>query len=501
VSAWDRWLPLVVLASSLLPGIVIFLLPEESRRARTLLNLTGALGKMAAVGWMLLVVAAGREPEIRLPLLPGGPDLVLRADAPSLLFVTLSSLLWLVTTVYAVGYLEDSPNRSRFFGFFSLCVTASVGVALAGNLVTLLVFYELLTVSTYPLVVHRGTPKSMRAGRIYLLYTILGGAVLLLGIAWLQTLAGAQDFVPGGYLRDLSGADPLTLQLIFLLLALGFGVKAALVPVHGWLPQAMAAPAPVSALLHAVAVVKAGAFGLVRVIYDVYGVTFASSLGVLLPLAITAAVTILYGSLQALRQDELKKRLAFSTVSQMALIVLGLALAGPLAAIGGLVHLVHHAFMKITLFFCVGNYAETLGIHHVRELDGVGRRMPWTTAALAVGALGMVGVPPVAGFVSKWYLAAGADGVGAWWVVAVLATSSALNAAYYLPLLYRAWFRPAPAAWPQESPDAPRRDAKRTLLVPALITAAVALLVGLGAGHRWSPLSWTRAVVASEYGE
>lgn len=501
MSAWDRWLPLVVLASSLLPGIVIFLLPEESRRARTLLNLAGALGKIAAVGWMLAVVAGGREPETRLPLLPGGPDLVLRADAPSLLFVTLSSLLWLVTTVYAVGYLEGSPNRSRFFGFFSLCVTASVGVALAGNLITLLVFYELLTVSTYPLVVHRGTPKSMRAGRIYLLYTILGGAVLLLGIAWLQTLAGAQDFAPGGYLRDLGGADPRTLQLIFLLLALGFGVKAALVPVHGWLPQAMAAPAPVSALLHAVAVVKAGAFGLVRVIYDVYGVTFASSLGVLLPLAITAAVTILYGSLQALRQDELKKRLAFSTVSQMAMIVLGLALAGPLAAIGGLVHLVHHAFMKITLFFCVGNYAETLGIHHVRELDGVGKRMPWTTAALAVGALGMIGVPPVAGFVSKWYLAAGADGVGAWWVVAVLATSSALNAAYYLPLLYRAWFRPAPAAWPQESPDAPRRDAKCTLLVPALITAGVALLVGLGAGHRWSPLSWTRAVVASEYGE
>jgi multicomponent Na+:H+ antiporter subunit D len=496
----DSLLPLLVLLSSLAPGIIIFLLPEEARRTRTLLNLTGALLKLGAVGWLLWAVAGGRAPETRIPLLPGGSDLVLRADAPSLLFVSLSSLLWLVTTVYAVGYLEGAPNRSRFFGFFSLCVTASVGVALAGNLVTLLIFYELLTVSTYPLVVHRGTPKAMAAGRTYLLYTVVGGAVLLLAIAWLQQVVGAVDFTPGGYVHAATGADAMVLRAIFCCLVIGFGVKAALVPLHGWLPQAMAAPAPVSALLHAVAVVKAGAFGFVRVIYDVFGVGTATALGVLVPLTIAAAVTIIYGSVLALRQDELKKRLAYSTVSQMSMIILGLAIGSPLAAIAGLVHLVHHAFMKITLFFCVGNYAETLGIHHVSELDGVGRRMPYTTAAFAVGALGMIGVPPVAGFVSKWFLASGAERVGAWWIVLLLACSSLLNAAYYLPILHRAWFRTAPATWPHEAPDAPARDAKRALLYPAIVTAVIAVVIGLGASTPGSPLHWTRVVVASEYG-
>jgi multicomponent Na+:H+ antiporter subunit D len=449
---------------------------------------------------MVWAVTLGRFAETRMPLLPGGLHLVLKADAVSLLFVTLSSLLWLATTVYAVGYLEDSPHRSRFFGFFSLCVTATVGVALAGNLITLLVFYELLTVSTYPLVVHRGTAKAVRAGRAYLVYTIAGGAALLLAMVWLHDLTGPRDFVTGGYLGALTADHPAELRWIFALFAAGFGVKAALVPFHGWLPRAMVAPAPVSALLHAVAVVKAGAFGLIRVVYDVYGIEPGASLGVLLPLAVVAAATIVYGSVRALAQDEIKKRLAFSTVSQISLIILGTALAAPLAVIGGLVHLVHHAFMKITLFFCAGNLAETLGIHYVHELDGVGRRMPFTTVALAVGVFGMIGVPPVAGFVSKWYLAAGAAEGGNYWVIGVLALSSMLNAAYYLPLLYRAWFRPQVAPWPAESPAAPALDAKASLLLPALATALMALLVGLVAGLPGSPLDWTRRVVAVEFG-
>ncbi len=497
--SWDL-LPLLTLASSLAPGLVIFTLPDRARVLRTVLNLVGAVLKLVFVGLMLWAVTRGRYGESRMPLLPGGVDLVLRADALSLLFVSLSSLLWLATTVYAVGYLEDSPHRSRFFGFFSLCVTATVGVALAGNLITLLIFYEMLTVSTYPLVVHRGTEKAVRAGRTYLIYTIGGGAALLLGMVWLQQLTDPQDFTKGGYLGPLATGDPAVLRWIFVLLAAGFGVKAALVPFHGWLPQAMVAPAPVSALLHAVAVVKAGAFGLIRVVYDVYGVGAASRLGVLAPLAVVAAITILYGSIRALTQDELKKRLAYSTVSQMALILLGTALASPLAAIGGLVHLVHHAFMKITLFFCAGNLAETLGIHQVSELDGVGPRMPHTTTALAVGVFGMVGVPPVAGFVSKWYLSAGGEAGGSHWVVLVLAVSSLLNAAYYLPLLHRAWFREPTGPWPGESPGAPAVDARASLLLPAVATALVALLAGLFAGLNGSPLDWTRRVVTVEFG-
>lgn len=262
----------------------------------------------------------------------------------------------------------------------------------------------------------------------------------------------------------------------------------------------MVAPAPVSALLHAVAVVKAGAFGIVRIVYDVFGIEFAQDLGLLLPLAIAASVTILYGSLRALVQDDLKRRLAYSTVSQVSYIVLGAALFGPLGTIGGLVHLVHQGVMKITLFFCAGNYAETLGIHKVSEMAGVGRRMPWTTAAFTVGALGMIGLPPVAGFISKWCLGLGALEAGLPWALAVLMVSSLLNAAYFLPILRAAWFDSPPPQWPDEHIAA--RGALETslwLLLPAAGAAALALAIGLGAGLPMSPTDWARLIVAREY--
>jgi len=267
----DHWLLVFILLSSFTTGLVIFFLDEEAHRLRTFLNLLGASLKVILVGAMIAGVHADHVYESRLTLLPG-LDLVLRADAMSVLFVALSSVLWLVTTLYAVGYLEGAPHRSRFFGFFSICVSATTGVALSGNLITFLIFYELLTLSTYPLVVHRGTEKALKAGRNYLIYTLSGGAVLLLATVWLHTLAGPVEFSLGGKLGQAALEHRTELTIIFALLIAGLGVKAALVPLHGWLPQAMIAPAPVSALLHAVAVVKAGAFGIVRVVYDLYGV-------------------------------------------------------------------------------------------------------------------------------------------------------------------------------------------------------------------------------------
>ncbi len=353
-------LPLAVMASSLLPGLIIFALPESRIRWRTALNLLGALAKLLLVGLLLAGVAAGEEYGFRYTVLPG-IDLALKADALALLFVTLSALLWLFTTLYAIGYLERSPRRSRFFGFFSLCVTATMGIAMAGNLFTFFVFYELLTLTTFPLVVHRGTDKAMKGGTVYLAYTLGGGALLLTGIVWLHSLLGQIEFTHGGVLAALADVPTWQLQAIFLLMIAGVGVKAAIVPLHGWLPQAMVAPAPVSALLHAVAVVKAGAFGIIRIVYEVYGIEFAQSLDLLTPLAVMATVTILWGSFRALFQDDLKKRLAFSTVSQISYIVLGVALFGPIGTVGGLVHLVHQGLMKITLFFCAGNYAESAG--------------------------------------------------------------------------------------------------------------------------------------------
>lgn len=487
-----------ILLSSFLTGCVIFFLREESHRLRTGLNLAGAGLNLLLVLGLLWGVLHGVSYRWSVTMAPG-LVFALGADANSVLFVVLSTVLWFWTTLYAVGYLEDSPHRSRFFGFFSLCVTATVGIALSANLVTFLTFYELLTVSTFPLVVHRGTGESMRAGKVYLAYTFGGGALLLLAVVWLQSIAGPVAFTEGGALSAVVARHPTELRLLFFVFLAGLGVKAALIPLHGWLPKAMVAPAPVSSLLHAVAVVKAGAFGVVRLVYDVYGVETARDLGVLAPLAWLAASTIVYGSLRALFQDELKKRLAFSTVSQVSYIALGAAIFGPLATTGGIVHLVHQGIMKITLFFGAGNYAETLGIHRVSEMNGVGKRMPWTTAAFTVGALGMIGVPPLAGYISKFYLQKGAVVAGQDWVVLVLGASSLLNAAYFLPILYRAWFLSPTSPWPHER-DFGRWETHWLLLLPPLFTAAMVLLAGVLAEAPFSPLAWARIIIAREYG-
>jgi multicomponent Na+:H+ antiporter subunit D len=496
--SFNNWLPIMVLATSLVPAILIFMLAETRHSARTILNLLAALLKIIFVGIMLNGVFNEREEYYSSFNLVPGITFAFQADALAMLFITLSSILWLITTVYAIGYLENAPHRSRFFGFFSLCVASTMGISMADNLFTFFIFYELLTLSTYPLVVHRGTEKAINAGGLYLRYTITSGAVLLIAIIWLYSITGTQDFAEKGIMTNVGEEHHFALTIIFILFLLAFGVKAALVPLHGWLPQAMVAPAPVSALLHAVAVVKAGAFGIVRVVYDIYGVHFAHDLGVLVLLTVLASITIIYGSIRALFQDDLKKRLAFSTVSQVSYIALGVSLFGPLGIIGGVVHLVHQGIMKITLFFCAGNFAETLGIHKVSEMQGVGKKMPLTMGAFTVGAMGMIGVPPVAGFVSKWYLGMGALEANMGWVIGVLIISSLLNAAYFLPILYMAWFKPMRQEWPHEVKFG-RHETALMLLVPPLITAALSLLAGLLAFAPFSPLTWATLISYREF--
>ncbi len=492
-------LPCLVVLGSLLPALIIFKLSEKSVTVRTVLNLAGAIFKLGLVGWMLWGVTQGYSYEVQFVLLPG-IELELKADPLALFFMSLSAFLWLLTTIYAVGYLETEPHRSRFFGFFSLCVTATTGVALAGNLLTFLIFYELLTLTTYPLVVHRGSEAARKAGQTYLLYTLGGGSLMLLGTVWLYTLTGNLEFIEGGFLSRLSAQHHTSLVVIFILLMIGLGVKAALVPLHGWLPKAMIAPAPVSALLHAVAVVKAGAFGIVRVVYEVFGIEFAQQLNLLRPLAIAAAVTIIWGSLRALFQNDLKKRLAYSTVSQVSYIVLGVALFGPMGTIGGLVHLVHQGIMKVTLFFCAGNYAETLGVHKISEMNGVGRRMPLTTVSFSIAALGMMGAPLTAGAVSKAWLMEGAAAAQIPWVVWLLWTSSLLNAAYFLPILWRAWFRPAPSAWPNKALAAqPWPTTSWLLLLPPAITATTVIAASILAMYDIGPIAWAQLIADREY--
>jgi multicomponent Na+:H+ antiporter subunit D len=486
---WSAVLPPLLLATSLLPALVILVLPERRSRTRLTLNLGGAVVKVLLVAALVVGVFAGEEYEWRTSFLPGA-DLVLRVDAVPLLFIFLSALLWLTTTVYAIGYLEGDAHQGRFFGFFSLCVTATVGIALAGNLLTFLLFYELLTVTTYPLIVHHGHDRAREGGRAYLLYTVTGGAVLLVGIGWLHSLAGPVEFGDTAAMAALAASDPGAARGVFALLVAGLGVKAALVPLHGWLPRAMVAPAPVSALLHAVAVVKAGVYGIVRVVYDLFGLPVADGLGVLRPLALVAAVTIVYGSLRALVQDDLKRRLAYSTVSQVSYIVLGAAVVSALSTTAGLAHLVHQGIMKVTLFYCAGNLHEALGISRVSEMSGVGRRLPLTMTAFTVAAVGMVGIPPTAGFITKWYLGVGALEADQLWIVAVLVVSSGLNAAYFLPIVSRAWFRPPDAAWAERPRGPGRWEIGGWLLLPPLATGTSIIVLGLFAGAPLSPLSW-----------
>ncbi len=481
-------LPILILMTSLVPAAITFFLAQDSHVLRDALNLGGAVLKMALIVVMLFAVAGGAAYETQIPLAPG-LVLLFRIDALALLFLSLSASLWLLTTIYAISYLGEKPEQSRFFGFFSLCVFATTGIALSGSLISFFIFFELLTLSTWPLVAHKQDAPSLKAARRYLLYALPCSTVLLVAIVWLESAQGPILFADP---PDLSAIEPATLRTIFVLFIIGVGMKAAIVPLHGWLPAAMVAPAPVSALLHAVAVVKAGTFGVIRVLYDVFGIERMTELGVGMPLAALASFTIIWASLRALQQTEIKKRLAYSTVSQVSYIVLGAALASPYAVIGGLAHLVHQGLMKITLFFCAGIYDERAGVREIEGLNGLGRRMPWTSVCFSVAALGMIGLPPVAGFVSKFYLGVGGLQAGAPWVLVVLGASTVLNAAYFLPPLYRLWFCDA-------EPGNTADEKAAALVAPTVIAALASLAAGTLAASDLSPLSWATLIAERNY--
>jgi NADH-quinone oxidoreductase subunit L/multicomponent Na+:H+ antiporter subunit D len=457
-----------------------------------------ALVTLGLAGWVATGTLDGVVYETGLGPLVQGTPLAFRADAMGALFALLASFLWLVASVYSVGYVRalEEHDQTGYFAAFAASIATTMGVALAANLLTLFVFYELLTLATYPLVTHHEDAEARRSGRKYLAYTLSGGVAILAGIVLVYAETGTVDFVAGG-LPGLAGA-PLLAGVAYALLIVGFGVKAAIVPLHGWLPDAMVAPTPVSGLLHAVAVVKSGVFGLARVVLFVFGAGTVRSLGLDLPLAIAAAVTMLVAGVLALRQDKLKRGLAYSTVSQLSYIVLGVALLTPLAVFGALLHLVAHAFMKITLFFVAGAiYVET-DVEYVSDLAGIWRRLPATTTAFAIASAGLVGLPGVAGFVSKWYLVLGAlDGHAVGFAVVFL-VAGLLKLLFFWPVLLIAaagrgalgGFRPIvgsdddPATtdggstgeWDRRTP---LTESRWTLLGPILVTAGTAVVLGV----------------------
>ncbi len=359
-----------------------------------------------------------------------------------------------------------------------MCLSATIGVAFAANLLTFVVFYEILTIATYPLVIHKETPEAIRGGRKYLVYTLSAGVVLIAAVAWTYHLVGGLDFRAGGLLKDVV-ADETTIRALFLLFIAGVGVKAGIMPLHSWLPTAMVAPTPVSALLHAVAVVKSGVFGVIRVVGFVFGPDLMHRYGLQDMLAVLAGCTIILASVIALRQDNLKRLLAYSTVGHLSYIVLGVALLSPDGFTGGLLHLANHATMKITLFFCAGAIYVNLHKENISELDGIGKTMPWTMGAFTLGSIGLVGVPPLSGFVSKWYLGLGALESGRPLVVGVLLLSGLLNAAYFFPIIQRAYFRSGESSASSAEPSNHRGEASPLMVVPLVVTAVLSLLFGL----------------------
>ena len=389
---------------------------------------------------LLPSVLAGESPSawIAEPI-PGLP-IALRAEPLGTIFGLTASFLWVVTTIYSIGYLrrKGESNQSRFYAFFAVAIAATMGVAFAENLFTLFLFYELLTLSTYPLVTHAGTTEARQGGRTYLailLATSMG--FFLVAIVWTWSLVGTVEFRLGGILAG--SASPLVIGVLYALFVFGIG-KAALMPFHRWLPAAMVAPTPVSALLHAVAVVKAGVFAILKVTIYVFGLDLVTTSWASDGLLWVAAATIVFASLIALHQDNLKRRLAYSTVSQLSCIVLGALLANASSIIGAATHITMHAFGKITLFFCAGAILAAAGKTKVSEMDGLGRQMPLTMGAFLIASISIIGLPPFGGFWGKWYLALGSlDGNYAVFV-GVLMLSTLLNIAYLLPIPIRAFF-------------------------------------------------------------
>ena len=434
------------LLAVLLPavGVLAIVAARRNPDVREAATIVTALATFGTVASIVPATLAGDVYLTRLGTLVPGIELTLRADPLGMIFALVASLLWLVTSFYSIGYMRglDEHSQTRYFAAFAGSVGAALGVSFASNLVSLYVFYELLTVATYPLVAHDESETARQAGRKYLTYTFGGGVAVLAGTVLVFWTTGTVAFTPGG-IAALASADPVVARAAFALLAGGFGVKAALMPVHSWLPDAMVAPTPVSGLLHAVAVVKSGVFGVARVVLDVFGPETVSALGVGLPLAAIAALTILVASVIALRQDNLKRRLAYSTISQLSYIVLGLGILSPASLVGGLLHIPAHAFMKLTLFFCAGAIHVETHTDNISEMSGIGRRMPVTMAAFAVASLGMAGLPLVAGFVSKWYLLIGSIDAGTAVFAGVLFLSGLLNIGYFWPIVYQAFFQTA----------------------------------------------------------
>lgn len=472
----------------LLPGIGAVLIGAADRFSvlRDAISLLAATALSTMVLALLLNHLAGGSAQIQLTPLVQGLPIFLLTEPIGLVFATLASVLWVVITVYSIGYMRknDEPRQTRFYICFAIAMACTMGVAFAGNLITLFLFYELLTLSTYPLVVHYETDAARHAGRVYL-GVLLSTSILFLlpAIIWTWSLTGTLDFVKGGMLTGkIEGPQA---ALLFALYLFGTG-KAALMPFHRWLPAAMAAPTPVSAFLHAVAVVKAGVFTLLKVGVYIFGTSFLSAMKVGEWMMWVSAFSLIAATIVALRKDDLKLRLAYSTIAQLAYVTLGVSLASVMGMVGGIVQLVAHAFGKITLFMCAGAIYLASGKTKISDMRGLGRVMPFTFGAFLLASLSIIGVPPTGGAWSKWFLMIGAAESGHLVMIGVWILASLLSIAYLIPLAARGFFLPLTGQEDRPQPQGQEvsligkpglQEAPLWCVAPACLTAALSVLI------------------------
>lgn len=471
---YSSFVPLYAILVSL-AAVPFILLSKNKPNLREFWTVAAGVIKFGLVLSLLPNALLEKTAEISLLELAPGIELALKADPFGVFFALIASGLWIFTSFYSMGYMrgEKSHKQTRYFASFAVCLSATIGIAFSANILTFIVFYEVLTIATYPLVIHNENEEAIRAGRKYLVYTLTAGLFLIAAATMTYQILGTLDFQAGGMFTGVALA-PATAKILFLLFLGGVGVKASIMPLHSWLPSAMAAPTPVSALLHAVAVVKSGVFGVLRVVGFVFGPALMKEFGLGNILVTLAGITIVVASLLALKQDNLKRRLAYSTVGHLSYIVLGAGLMSSAALTGAMLHIAFHATMKITMFFVAGAIAVNLHKKEISQLNGIGKVMPWTMGAFAVSAIGLSGLPPINGFVSKWYLGMGSLQAENLIPLGILVLSGLLNAAYFFPIVHRAFFR---------EPDEPEKllkhkEASPFMVVPLVLTAILSVLLG-----------------------
>ncbi len=461
-----------------LVGALGVMIKGKEENIREAISSVSSVLLLITVASMIPAVLSGKTLVFHMFTILPGVTITLQADAMSMIFALVASSLWTIAVFYSMGYMRNLKEhaQTRFNACFALSIFGAIGVAFSANLFTMYLFYEIVSICTYPLVAHHQDKEGYDGARKYIVYlTATAKAFLLPAMILIYVLTGSLDFAPdissGIFPPEVS--KPLVIML-YIFCLFGFA-KNGIMPFHHWLPGAMVAPTPVSALLHAVAVVKVGVFCTTRVMLYVFGVDTMHALNLGIPTAYFVGFTIIVASIIALSKDNLKARLAYSTVSQLSYIILGVALLTPTAIEGGLIHIVNHAFAKITLFFCAGAIYVTAHKKYISELDGLGRVMPWTFGAFAIASLSMIGAPPVAGFITKWNLLIGSVEAHQIGILLILIASTVLNAAYFAPITYRAFFGKRPPG----TADQGIKEAPLSMLIPILIACTISVLLGI----------------------